>query len=164
MKLTELAEVEQPTGMAVRKGDPALYVIEQPGRVRAIRDGRLDAEPVLDLASVVGAQGILFNGGYNKAMYAFGFPAAAPYDGTKLIYCSGNSGKDFLLSKDHGLGCNMTGGSSGGPWFDNFSESDGTGVQVSVNSFGYTGEKNAMYGPYFGSVIEGVYDAAQSAA
>lgn len=62
------------------------------------------------------------------------------------------------------LACNMTGGSSGGPWFDDFSESAGTGVQVSVNSFGYTSEKNAMYGPYFGSVIEGVYDAAQSAA
>ncbi|MGW0374153.1 anti-sigma regulatory factor, partial [Streptomyces coeruleorubidus] len=29
-----------------------------------------------------------FDTGYSKAMYAFGFPAAAPYDGEKFIYCS----------------------------------------------------------------------------
>lgn len=115
------------------------------------------------LSSVVGAQGILFNGGYNKAMYAFGFPAAAPYDGSKLIHCSGNSGKDFLLSKDHNLGCNMTGGSSGGPWFQGFSEATGTGLQVSVNSFGYTFLPNRMFGPYFGPEAKAAYDKAQTA-
>jgi len=57
VKLTELAEVEQPTGLAVRKGDPSLYVIEQPGRVRAIRDGRLVDRPVLDITSLVGDGG-----------------------------------------------------------------------------------------------------------
>ncbi|MEO3786393.1 PQQ-dependent sugar dehydrogenase [Actinocorallia sp. B10E7] len=57
VRLAELAEVEQPTGMAVRKGDPALYVIEQPGRVRTIRDGKLAPEPVLDLTSMVGSGG-----------------------------------------------------------------------------------------------------------
>ncbi|MEV7417433.1 peptidase [Streptomyces sp. NPDC089919] len=114
------------------------------------------------LASVVGAQGIQFNGGYNKPMYAFGFPAAAPYDGTKLIYCSGNSGKDFLLSKDHSLGCNMTGGSSGGPWFASFNEATGTGLQVSVNSFGYQFLPNRMFGPYFGPEAQAAYDKAQT--
>ncbi|MFF8732352.1 trypsin-like serine peptidase [Streptomyces sp. NPDC015171] len=115
------------------------------------------------LTSVVGAQGIQFNGGYNKPMYSFGFPAAAPYDGTKLIYCSGNSSKDFLFSQDHGLGCNMTGGSSGGPWFTGFTEAAGTGLQVSVNSFGYTFLPNLMFGPYFGDVIKALYDKAQAA-
>ncbi|KJY47417.1 peptidase [Streptomyces sp. NRRL S-444] len=114
------------------------------------------------LSQVVGAQGILFNGGYNKKMYSFGFPAAAPYDGTKLVYCSGNSGKDFLLTKDHGLGCNMTGGSSGGPWFQDFDESTGLGTQVSVNSFGYTFLPNRMYGPYFGNEAKAAYDKAQN--
>jgi V8-like Glu-specific endopeptidase len=113
------------------------------------------------LAETVGAQGLSFNGGYNKAMYAFGFPAAAPYDGTKLIYCSGNSSKDFLFSKDHSLGCNMTGGSSGGPWFTSFSEATGTGLQASVNSFGYTFLPNRMFGPYFGNEAKAVYDKAQ---
>lgn len=115
------------------------------------------------LTQAVGAQGILFNGGYNKRMYAFGFPAAAPYDGTKLVYCSGNSGKDFLLTKDHGLACNMTGGSSGGPWFQDFDEATGLGTQVSVNSFGYTFLPNRMYGPYFGNEAKAAYDKAQTA-
>ncbi|MFD9218716.1 trypsin-like serine peptidase [Streptomyces sp. NPDC060064] len=114
------------------------------------------------LADTVGAQGLSFNGGYNKPMYAFGFPAAAPYDGTKLIYCSGNSSKDFLFSKDHSLGCNMTGGSSGGPWFTSFSEATGTGLQASVNSFGYTFLPNRMFGPYFGNEAKAVYDKAQT--
>ncbi|CAM5700687.1 trypsin-like serine peptidase [Streptomyces griseomycini] len=114
------------------------------------------------LTSVVGAQGIQFNGGYNKRMYAFGFPAASPYDGSKLIYCSGNSSKDFLFSQDHSLACNMTGGSSGGPWFTGFDETTGTGLQVSVNSFGYTFLPNRMFGPYFGDVAKALYDKAQA--
>ncbi|MFJ4324555.1 trypsin-like serine peptidase [Streptomyces tricolor] len=114
------------------------------------------------LTSVVGAQGIQFNGGYNKPMYAFGFPAASPYDGTKLIHCSGNSSKDFLFSQDHSLGCNMTGGSSSGPWFTGFDEASGTGLQVSVNSFGYTFLPNRMFGPYFGDVAKALYDKAQA--
>ncbi|MFJ9940986.1 trypsin-like serine peptidase [Streptomyces erythrochromogenes] len=114
------------------------------------------------LSQAVGAQGVLFNGGYNKKMYSFGFPAAAPYDGTKLVYCSGNSGKDFLLTKDHSLGCNMTGGSSGGPWFQDFNEATGLGTQVSVNSFGYTFLPNRMYGPYLGNEAKAAYDKAQT--
>ncbi|MBL1084500.1 peptidase [Streptomyces actinomycinicus] len=114
------------------------------------------------LTSVVGAQGIQFNGGYNKPMYSFGFPAASPYDGTKLIYCSGNSSKDFLFTQDHGLACNMTGGSSGGPWFTGFNEATGTGLQVSVNSFGYVFLPNRMFGPYFGDVAKALYDKAQA--
>ncbi|MCX5196352.1 peptidase [Streptomyces sp. NBC_00249] len=114
------------------------------------------------LSQVVGAQGILFNGGYSKKMYSFGFPAAAPYDGTKLVYCSGNSGKDFLLTKDHSLACNMTGGSSGGPWFQDFNETTGLGTQVSVNSFGYNFLPNRMFGPYFGNEAKAAYDKAQT--
>ncbi|MEU6984710.1 peptidase [Streptomyces sp. NPDC046324] len=114
------------------------------------------------LTSVTGAQGLQFNGGYNKPMYAFGFPAASPYDGSKLIHCAGNSSKDFLFSQDHSLACNMTGGSSGGPWFSGFSEATGTGLQVSVNSFGYTFLPNRMFGPYFGNDAKALYDRAQA--
>ncbi|MFG3349183.1 trypsin-like serine peptidase [Streptomyces sp. NPDC048018] len=114
------------------------------------------------LTSVTGAQGIRFNGGYNKPMYAFGFPAAAPYDGKKLTYCAGNTSKDFLLSQDHSLACNMTGGSSGGPWFASFDESTGTGFQASVNSFGYNFLPNRMFGPYFGTDVQNLYNKAQA--
>ncbi|MEU7581729.1 peptidase [Streptomyces sp. NPDC041068] len=115
------------------------------------------------LAETVGAQGLEFNGAYGRAMYAFGYPAASPYDGKKLIYCSGTAGRDPLgMTKDHGLGCNMTGGSSGGPWFTSFNESAGTGLQASVNSFGYVFLPNRMFGPYFGNEAKALYDKAQT--
>ncbi|MFI0709528.1 trypsin-like serine peptidase [Streptomyces inhibens] len=114
------------------------------------------------LTDVVGGQGLSFNSGYNKAMYAFGYPAAAPYDGSKLIYCSGNTIKDPLFSKDHGLSCNMTGGSSGGPWFTSFDEKTGTGLQSSVNSFGYQFLPDTMFGPYFGDDAKNLYTKAQA--
>ncbi|MBD0839263.1 trypsin-like serine peptidase [Streptomyces sp. TRM68416] len=114
------------------------------------------------LTDVVGGQGLAFNTGYNLRMYSFGFPAAAPYDGEKFIYCSGNTNRDFLLSDDHGMTCNMTGGSSGGPWFTQFNESTGTGLLSSVNSFKYNFFPNRMYGPYFGADAQNLYQAAQS--
>ncbi|CAM2998938.1 peptidase [Saccharomonospora xinjiangensis] len=115
------------------------------------------------LTDVVGAQGIAFNQQRDQDMYAFGYPAAAPYDGSTLIHCSGSTFTDFLLTDDHAMSCDMTGGSSGGPWFLNFDESTGTGVQASVNSFGYTFLPGYMFGPYFGSDAEALYDAAAAA-
>ncbi|GAA1544103.1 peptidase [Actinomadura kijaniata] len=116
------------------------------------------------LTDVVGAQGIAFNQPRGQNMYAFGYPAAAPYDGSRLIYCSGRTINDFLGSQAMGLRCNMTGGSSGGPWFLNFNEGTGTGVQNSVNSFKYNLPfLNAyMFGPYFGTDAQNVYNQAQN--
>jgi glucose/arabinose dehydrogenase len=48
--------------MAVRSGDTALYVAEKEGRVMAIREGRVDSQPVLDLSGEVSSgseQGLL---------------------------------------------------------------------------------------------------------
>ena len=62
----------------------------------------------------------------------------------------------FGGSQDQGLPCNMTGGSSGGGWIT-------SGSLNSVNSFGYTGLRDVMWGPYFGSTIQSVYNAASVA-
>ncbi|MEV1239503.1 trypsin-like peptidase domain-containing protein [Nonomuraea sp. NPDC049750] len=114
------------------------------------------------LTDVVGGQGVAFNQARRQQMYAFGYPAAAPYDGSKLTYCGGRAFDDFLMSKDQGLTCDMTGGSSGGPWFLNFNETTGLGTQNSVNSFKYNFATKWMFGPYFGSEAQAVYQAAQS--
>ncbi|HLU46011.1 MAG TPA: peptidase [Natronosporangium sp.] len=115
------------------------------------------------LTDVVGGQGVAFNQSRGVAMYAFGYPAASPYDGSRLIYCSGNTFNDPLFSTAIGMNCNMTGGSSGGPWFRNFNEATGAGIQNSVNSFGYTFFPNVMFGPYFGTDGQNVYQNAQAA-
>ncbi|KAB8187573.1 peptidase [Nonomuraea phyllanthi] len=119
----------------------------------------LDGKSLVD---VVGGQGVAFNQQRRQQMYAFGYPAAAPYDGSKLVYCSGRTFDDYLMSEDHGLTCDMTGGSSGGPWMLNFNESTGLGTQNSVNSFKYNFAPNWMFGPYFGNEAQAVYQAAQS--
>lgn len=116
------------------------------------------------LVGAVGAQGVGFNLARNATMYAFGYPAAAPYDGTDIAWCNGPVVADtWGGSSDQGMVCNMTGGSSGGPWFINYTESSGIGTLNSLNSFKYNGGplSNRMFGPYFGSVIQGVYNAAQ---
>ncbi len=54
--------LEQPLAMAVRAGDPTLYVAQKTGRVVAIRDGEMAPSPVVDLSgdvSLGGEQGLL---------------------------------------------------------------------------------------------------------
>lgn len=114
------------------------------------------------LVDVVGGQGVAFNQARGKQMYAFGYPAAGPYDGSKLIYCAGRVFDDFLVSTDQGLTCDMTGGSSGGGWFMSFDQSTGAGTLNSVNSFKYNFASYWMFGPYFGPEAQAVYTAAQN--
>jgi hypothetical protein len=45
--------VEQPVAMAIRAGDPALYIASKTGTVHAIRAGTFDRTPVLDLSGQV---------------------------------------------------------------------------------------------------------------
>jgi V8-like Glu-specific endopeptidase len=106
------------------------------------------------LTEVTGSYTPAFNAPRNQTMKAFGYPAARPFDGQQLYSCTGVVVADtYGGSTDQGLACNMTGGSSGGGWIQN-------GSLASVTSFGYTGVKNILWGPYFGSTIQSVYNAA----
>jgi V8-like Glu-specific endopeptidase len=117
------------------------------------------------LDETVGAFPITFSAlGKDTPVYAFGYPAAGKYNGTKLIYCAGPVGFDTRNDKmTYSLACDMTGGSSGGPWFSGFDEVTGEGTQVSLNSYGYRTVKATMYGPKFGDPTKAVYAAANSA-
>jgi len=55
--LTKVAAVQSPTAMASRAGDDSLFVAEQVGRVRAIRNGALDPNPVIDLRDTIASGG-----------------------------------------------------------------------------------------------------------
>ncbi len=57
LKVTPIAAVDRPTAMATRPADPALYVTEKGGRVRAIIDGQLSATPVLDISGEISSEG-----------------------------------------------------------------------------------------------------------
>jgi len=95
--------------------------------------------------------------------HAFGYPAQKRWKGTDLIYCRGpidtdpnNNNETYRLDE-----CKLNGGSSGGPWLIDFSESSGSGMVISVNSYGYNGI-NAMHGPKLNTDTQSVYDAALS--
>jgi hypothetical protein len=118
------------------------------------------------LDGTTGANPIAFNVTHPAQVYSFGYPQASPYDGQKLIYCAGNDVSDtWGGTTDFGLNCNMTGGSSGGPWFVNFGSGGSTGSLNSVNSFKYTAGRLSkyMFGPYFGSYAQKTYTAAETA-
>lgn len=61
VRLKQIAVLEEPLAMAVRAGDPALYVAEKSGRVVALREST-EPEVVLDISDEVslgGEQGLL---------------------------------------------------------------------------------------------------------
>ncbi len=81
---------------------------------------------------------------------ALGYPAAGKYHGSDLVYCQGKVGTDpNAANTTYRMACDMTGGSSGGPWLLNVSAGYGARL-TSLNSYGYSGVKN-MYGPIFNS-------------
>jgi glucose/arabinose dehydrogenase len=64
LKLTRVATgLDAPDDLASTPGEPnRLYVVEQPGRIRVIENGRLSPQPFLDITSAVqsgGEQGLL---------------------------------------------------------------------------------------------------------
>lgn len=91
--------------------------------------------------------------------WAFGYPAQKKYKGNDLIYCSNKIDGDPLNADDTYRmdQCKLNGGSSGGPWFKSFG--GGSGVLISVNSYGYGGI-TAMHGPMFNSNTAATYNAA----
>jgi hypothetical protein len=111
-----------------------------------------------NLTDVVGGSGVAFNQARGLTYKSFGYPAAAPFNGQTLKSCTGTAADDpnnpqFLTQ---GIPCDMTGGSSGGPWFIGTGSS---GLQNSVNSYGYN-RSAVMYGPFWGTVIQATYDSA----
>ena len=102
--------------------------------------------------AVGAASAIAFNQPRNQPYTAYGYPATLPFNGEELHLCEGTATDDPMGGSTQGIPCDMTGGSSGGPWFLS------GGAQNSVNSYMYTFLPGVMFGPYFGDNAEEVYD------
>lgn len=115
------------------------------------------------LVDTVGGQGIAFNQPRPQEYVSGGYPADYPFDGKTLYVCDAPlGGNDRSASPPTiAIGCDMTGGSSGGGWIVNMK--GGLGTLVSVNSYGYFSQPDAMYGPYQGNAAERLYDQASTA-
>ncbi|MEE2038170.1 trypsin-like serine protease [Nocardiopsis sp. CT-R113] len=114
----------------------------------------------------VGAQRIAFNTWTEERVrdgvqvYAFGYPAASPFDGEDLHYCSGRTKADTGGTTANGVRCRMTQGSSGGPWFTGFDTGTGQGTISSVVSFKYANDRSTQYGPRLGAEARKLYNHA----
>ncbi len=112
------------------------------------------------LTDIVGGAGLAYNQPVNQSFYAYGYPAAYPFDGQTRQSCEGASGKSW----QHGGGtvvsipCNMTGGSSGGPWFIKLS---GNWYLNGHNDFTSSMQPGHMFSPYYDDTWYALYDKAQ---
>jgi glucose/arabinose dehydrogenase len=53
VRLIKIATLDQPVALAARPGDQSIYIAQKTGKVVAIRGGRVDSVPVLDLTGQV---------------------------------------------------------------------------------------------------------------
>jgi hypothetical protein len=115
--------------------------------------------------SVVGAMNKSFAApAVGSQTFNFGYPAAGKYHGYDLTYCSDQVFTDSWNSNlTLGVDCDMTGGSSGGPWLGGFNTTTGAGTVDSVNSYGYNGVKKE-FGPKFNSQTSATFNAALTAS
>lgn len=112
------------------------------------------------LSARVGSLGFAWNFSADQHWHAFGYPAATPFNGNRLIVCTASRATwdmTGVAPATQGIGCDMTGGSSGGPWVRAFS---GTGGYINgVNSYKYTSQSGGMFSPYFDDAVKtAIYD------
>src|SRR5215216_339467 len=107
------------------------------------------------LTDVVGSRGIGFNRAAQQHYLSHGYPAARPFTGGRMFICEADLAlRDTSASPPTmGIGCDMTGGSSGGGWVV------GNDV-LSVNSYGYGNLRNVVFGPYQDGVAQQLYASA----
>lgn len=120
-----------------------------------------------ELAPCIGAQGLAWNQSPVYDFWVYGYPVQSPFTGDRLVTCSASlSVLDGSLpgtgASPMGIGCNMTGGSSGGSWII-FGKTANVGYANSVVSYKYTqpSQPNAVYGPYFASNFSTLWESAR---
>jgi V8-like Glu-specific endopeptidase len=112
------------------------------------------------LTDVVGGAGWAYNQPVNRPFYAYGYPAASPFDGQTRQSCENRPGKAWqewggtVVS----IRCDMTGGSSGGPWFIQIS---GDLYLNGHNDFTTSMQRGHMFSPYYDDTWHALYDKAQ---
>ncbi|WP_223165414.1 trypsin-like serine peptidase [Lentzea indica] len=111
------------------------------------------------IVNSVGGNGLRWNWGYSVAVTILGYPAGAPFTGELQYFCQGTTWNGH--GQQVRAWCNMTGGSSGGPWLQEYNDQNGLGYINSVVSHRHS-DASQMDGPYFDNDIKSLYDFAES--
>jgi len=113
---------------------------------------RLDGRKI---SQAVGTLGFAWYWPYVEHWNVFGYPAGRPFNGKYLQTCQASvaaiTGFDV---PEIGIGCDMTGGSSGGPFVVDFGHGYYLNGNVSNSVVGF-GEE--LYSPYFGDCAHAMY-------
>jgi len=109
------------------------------------------------LSETVGALGFAWNHPYVQHWNLFGYPAAQPFNGKLMQTCqastAGTFGDFFPMIA---VGCDMTEGSSGGPFILDF----GKGYYINGNvSIYIEGQRKETLTPYFGNCAGALFEA-----
>jgi hypothetical protein len=114
-----------------------------------------------NLTDVVGGAGWAYNQPANQPFYAYGYPAGHPFDGQTRSKCDeGSIGKIWQFGGGSviSIPCNMTGGSSGGPWFIKVG---GNWYLNGHNDFISSLMPGHMFSPYYDDTWYALYEKAQ---
>ena len=113
-----------------------------------------------NLTDVVGGAGLAYNQPVNQTFYPYGYPAASPFDGQTRQSCPPATGKGWQMGGGTvvSVPCNMTGGSSGGPWFIKI---NGNMYLNGHNDFTSSIQYGHMFSPYYDDAWFALYDKAQ---
>jgi len=119
------------------------------------------------IANRLGSLGIQFNANRIRSWNAMGYPAASPFSGERQYqniasYAASDTPTSRPGPDTIGMGNDLTGGSSGGPWIAAYSA--GGGYVNGVNSYKYTTPSMPleMYSPYFGNEAFDLYNTVRA--
>jgi len=114
------------------------------------------------ISEVVGSLGFAYNQDSGLHWLNIGYPSAAPFDGKTQQLCAGSfayADTSVPAPFPVAMGCDMTQGSSGGPWILNFSGQFGqTNFINGNNSYRYSYHPKELFSPYFGDAAKTLYD------
>lgn len=109
----------------------------------------------------VGWLGTAWNWSRYQHWHAAGYPAASPYNGKLMWDTQASYAYNGTVSgiKPVGIGCDMTGGCSGGPWIWRF----GSGNNLNgVNSYRRRSKPKELFSPYFDNRAKSLLDSLNS--
>jgi glucose/arabinose dehydrogenase len=81
--------LESPVYLTAPKNDPRLFIVEQPGRIRIVKDGALLATPFLDITARVVSGG-------ERGLLSLAFDPAYATNGRFYVYYTGAQGDIFV--------------------------------------------------------------------
>jgi V8-like Glu-specific endopeptidase len=109
------------------------------------------------VVDTVGGHGLAYNGGTEFDVSIFGYPSNRD-GGNKMWACWGVATDSSWWDNRSKIGCNFGGGSSGGPWLWQYSNTSGLGYVRSVMST--IDSSGVNRGPYFDTAVRDALNAA----